>query len=356
MPKFSIISPVYNTSEYLDKFLNSVLTQSFGDFELILVDDGSTDGSLNICKEYANKDNRITVLTQQNQGAGPARNNGIANACGDYLLFFDSDDWVNIKTLEILNQILSEYDVDLLIYGGEEVVYSKDDEELRRIPTVPQELNLITERSCRDAFCDLIFTSIINVPWNKVYKRELVNKYHVEFADTRRAQDAFFNMDYYRHIERLYSIQDILYYYRGNDQQKVWKKFPKDLYKIDIKYDAYMVDIFTKFGIYDGEQREKVDTLFYNSIYRTAGFFRNPLWDMNYQEKLKYIYDILSDPYNQERAQSAWALDKRTQQIKEYIVTANAKGMMRFIKRDDLWNSFYSLYYNSVRKFIKRKS
>ena len=100
MPKYSIISPVYNTSEYLEQFIKSVLCQSYSDFELILVDDGSTDNSLDICNRYAEKDLRIRVLTQNNLGAGPARNNGIKNAYGDYLFFFDSDDWVDSFSLE----------------------------------------------------------------------------------------------------------------------------------------------------------------------------------------------------------------------------------------------------------------
>ena len=353
MPKFSITSPVYNTSAYLREFFDSVLNQTFEDFELIMVDDGSTDGSLEICREYADKDNRINVLTQNNQGAGPARNKGIENSTGDYLLFFDSDDWVSKDILDTLYRVLQEHDVDLLIYGAEEVIFSKDNLEKNRVSTIPLQLDLNTERACRDVFCDLIFSSIINVPWNKVYKRSIVEKYMVRFADTRRAQDAFFNMDYYRHIASLLTIQDKLYFYRGNDQQKVWKKFPKDLYKIDIKYDAYMVNIFTEFGIYNGEQRKKIDSLFYNSIFRTAGFCRNPLWGMNHKEKVDYIRTILSDDYNQQRAKEAWASDDKTKKIQQCILASDAKGMMKDIFHEVRWNKLYSLYSNSLRKIIK---
>lgn len=355
MPKFSITSPVYNTSAYLIEFFDSVLGQTFDDFELIMVDDGSTDGSLDICKEYEAKDNRIKVLTQKNQGAGPARNKGIENSTGDFLLFFDSDDWVDAHILETLDRTLSEHDTDLLIYGAEEVIFSKDNQEKDRVPTIPAQLDLKTERACRDVFCDLVFSSIINVPWNKVYKRSIVEQYTVRFADTRRAQDAFFNMDYYRHIASLLTIQDTLYFYRGNDQQKVWKKFPKGLYKIDIKFDAYMVDIFTEFGIYEGEQRKKIDTLFYNSIFRTAGFCRNPLWGLNHKEKVDYIRTILSDGYNQQRAKEAWASDDKTKKILQRIMATDAKGMLKDIYHEVRWNKLYGLYSNSLRKIIKGK-
>lgn len=356
MPKFSIISPVFNTSAYLKEFLDSVLNQSFTDYELILIDDGSTDGSLEICREYADKDNRITVLTQKNQGAGAARNKGIVNAKGEYLLFFDSDDWIDGRTLGTLNDMVSAHDVDLLLYGAEEVILSENGKEINRVPTIPKKMDLNSAQLCRNEFCDLICSSIINPPWNKAYKKEIVDKYNVRFADTRRAQDAFFNMDYYRHIDSLYAIQDVLYYYRGNDQQKVWKKFPKDLYKIDIKYDAYMVDIFTEFGIYEGEQRKKIDTLFYNSIFRTAGFCRNPLWSMNRKDKIEYVHSIITDVYNQQRAKSAWASDKKTENIQNRILTSNAKGMLNDIYREVRWNRLYGWYHNSVRRLIKGKA
>lgn len=353
MPKFSIISPVYNSSAYLQEFFDTVLNQTFVDFELIMVDDGSTDGSLEICKEFSNYDSRIKVLTQQNQGAGSARNKGIDNAAGEYLLFFDSDDWVSIHLLETVDYTLERRDTDLLIYGAEEVVFSKENREIKRVPTIPVQLDLTTERACRDEFCDLVFSSIINVPWNKVFKRAIVEEYKVRFADTRRAQDAFFNMDYYRHIKCLYTIQDKLYFYRGNDQQKIWKKFPKDLYKIDLKYDTYMVDIFTEFGIYDGESRKKIDTLFYNSVFRTAGFCRNPLWGMNRSQKVEYIQTIITDPYNQQRAKEAWTSDEKTARIQKRIMSSDAKGMMSDIHREIRKNKLYQLYYNSVRKLIK---
>lgn len=353
MPKFSIISPVYNTSAYLKKFFESVLNQTYDDFELIMVDDGSTDGSLEICKEYAEKDNRIKVLSHKNQGSGPTRNKGIENATGEYLLFFDSDDWVSTHLLETVDHTLDKYDTDLLIYGAEEVVFSKDNREINRVPTIPVQLDLSTERECRGVFCDLIFSSIINVPWNKVFKREIIDKYKVRFADTRRAQDAFFNMDYYRHIKSLYTIQEKLYFYRGNDQQKIWKKFPKDLYQIDIKYDAYMVDIFTEFGIYDGESRKKIDTLFYNSVFRTAGFCRNPLWGMDRSQKIEYIQTIILDPYNQQRAKNAWTSDVKTAGIQKRIMSSDAKGMLSDVYREIRKNRLYDLYYNSVRKLIK---
>ena len=99
---FSIIVPVYNTKPYLRKCIDSILDQSYKDFELILVDDGSTDGSSDICDEYSSSDNRVTVIHKTNEGAASARKTGLQVAIGEYVLCIDSDDYVDLDYFEKL--------------------------------------------------------------------------------------------------------------------------------------------------------------------------------------------------------------------------------------------------------------
>lgn len=353
MPKFTIISPVYNTAEYLNRFIDSVLAQQFSDFELIIVDDGSIDDSVDICSSYIQKDKRIKLFQQHNQGAGPARNYGLSEATGEYILFYDSDDWLSESALQIINDTINNNSVDLLIYGAEEVRYNEQDIECDRVPLLPEKMDLKSTEDCRDVFCDLIFSSVLNVPWNKLYKKAIIDEHNIVFPSTRRAQDAFFNMEYYKHISSLYSIDNILYYYRGNTQEKVWKKFPKDLYKIDMQYDRYLVDIFSEFGIYKDESRELVDNLFYNSIFRTVGYCRNPKWKLSYFEKIEYISNIINEPYNVDRVNTAVASNKITQKIKERIVNSDAKGMLFDVYKSIVFNRLYSFYCVTLRRLIK---
>ena len=112
--RFSIIIPVYNVEPYLRECLDSVLQQSYGDWEAVCVDDGSTDGSAAILTEYAARDSRFRIITQPNGGLSAARNTGLDNAQGDYILFLDSDDWLESNTLEILNTHLQPPNSDLL--------------------------------------------------------------------------------------------------------------------------------------------------------------------------------------------------------------------------------------------------
>lgn len=115
-PTISIITPVYNVSKYLDRCIESIINQTFDNFELILIDDGSTDDSGKKCDDWAIKDSRIKVIHQRNAGAGAARNTGLENATGKYIGFVDSDDWVNINMYQRLYDLLLEYPyVDMAI-------------------------------------------------------------------------------------------------------------------------------------------------------------------------------------------------------------------------------------------------
>lgn len=125
--RFSIIIPIYKVEDYLEKCVNSVLCQTYKDFEIILVDDGSPDKCPEICDQLGCKDNRIQIIHKTNGGLADARNAGLTIASGDYILFLDSDDyWDNIDALSILNNRLSSnnYQTDLLLYGCKDLIYN----------------------------------------------------------------------------------------------------------------------------------------------------------------------------------------------------------------------------------------
>ena len=117
MPFFSIIVPVYNTETRLEKCIDSLVNQTFKDIEIILVDDGSTDRSGSICDDYSSKDNRITVIHQENTGQGIARNCGLKVANGEYIAFLDSDDFMDEKSYEIIKEAIDKTDADLCAFG-----------------------------------------------------------------------------------------------------------------------------------------------------------------------------------------------------------------------------------------------
>ena len=113
-PKISVIIPVYNVEDYLEECLDSIINQTFKDLEIICINDGSQDNSLNILEEYAEKDNRIKIITTKNQGLSAARNRGLENITGDYVYFIDSDDYLELTAFEELYAVSEEKSLDLI--------------------------------------------------------------------------------------------------------------------------------------------------------------------------------------------------------------------------------------------------
>lgn len=118
MPKFSVIVPIYNVEKYLDQCVESVLTQSYEDFELILVDDGSPDNCGKMCDAFAEKDERVKVVHKENGGLVSARKAGAEAAAGDYVVCLDGDDWLAERCLETYSEIITNYNVDLIVSRG----------------------------------------------------------------------------------------------------------------------------------------------------------------------------------------------------------------------------------------------
>ena len=128
MPKFSIIVPVYNVEDYLERCLDSIISQTFSNIEIICVDDGSTDNSGNICEEYADKEQRISVIHKENEGPAAARNDGLENIQGAYVSFVDCDDWLEPEMYTTMLQALNKEQADIIICGYTEDYAEKNEE------------------------------------------------------------------------------------------------------------------------------------------------------------------------------------------------------------------------------------
>lgn len=171
-PIISIIVPVYNSEEYLEKCIESILNQTFKSFELILVNDGSTDSSKEICDKYRDMDKRVITIHKQNEGQASARNYGLEIAQGEYIGFVDSDDWIEINMFEVLYNACIKEDADISIMGLRELNESKT----YYFEYIPKsiELNEILKRA---------------YPWNKLFKRSLFINHELKFTSGRYYED-----------------------------------------------------------------------------------------------------------------------------------------------------------------------
>lgn len=212
MIKYSLIIPVYNAEAYLEQCLNSLLMQSFIDFEIILINDCSSDNSLDICMKYKNIDSRVQVLNQlKNKGVSAARNKGIEYARGKYILFIDSDDFVSKTYFDILEELTKDEIYDLFSFGNYECLMFDDNKHVIK----QGEMNININFESINSWSEFILNSFFLSPWNKIYKRDIILKHSIFFDEACVCyEDYLFNIEYCRFVKNFICIDEPIYYYR----------------------------------------------------------------------------------------------------------------------------------------------
>lgn len=208
-PMVSVIVPVYNAEQTLRRCVTSILEQQFTDLELLLVDDGSTDASGEICDEFAARDARVTVLHQENAGVSAARNHALDQANGTYLQFLDSDDWITPDATRSLVRAAETHHCDLVIADFYRVV----GERLSRKGDIDED-GLLTREEYAAHMMENPADFYYGVLWNKLYRRELVERYQLRMdPDISWCEDFLFNLEYIRRADRFYALSVPIYYY-----------------------------------------------------------------------------------------------------------------------------------------------
>ncbi|MCR5753326.1 MAG: glycosyltransferase [Acetatifactor sp.] len=205
----SIIVPVYNVEKYLKRCVESLINQTYRELEIILVDDGSKDDSGSICEEYARKDNRIRVIHQRNGGLSCARNTGIENATGEYLLFVDSDDYISLKMCETLLNIIRQEEADIAIcryrrFGQERFEGVSDGEHSVRTLTTMEALEALYGPD----------GEVFTVSWNKLYRRRVIGE--IRFPVGKINEDEHTTYRFLTAARKIVFTSEVLYYYFRN--------------------------------------------------------------------------------------------------------------------------------------------
>lgn len=206
LPKISIIVPVYRVEKYLSQCIESIITQTYTNFELLLIDDGSPDLSGKICDEYAEKDRRVRVYHKTNSGVSDTRNVGLKKARGEWILFVDSDDWLSSQCLETCSNAMADSQLDLLQFGyqrvcddGQVLFSSKEHTEKLFIPDYIKEKKMLV------------------TPWGNIFKRSIIAEYNIRFnPKIKLGEDQLFVFEYIVHCEFCQRIPNSLYFYRWN--------------------------------------------------------------------------------------------------------------------------------------------
>lgn len=235
-PLVSVIIPVYNTKKYLVECLNSVCTQTYSQIEIIAVDDGSTDESGNILREYARKDDRIRIITQENKGLSAARNAGLECSSGEYVMFLDSDDWLDRETCDTAIQMMIDTKSDVILWSY-----------IREYPTASKPVYLFDENICMwdEAEIKTLYQQLIGLQreqlrapqkidslitaWGKLYRRSMIGD--IRFIDTKiiGTEDALFNIQVFAQVRRAAYISNTFSHYRKTNADSLTRKYKDQL-------------------------------------------------------------------------------------------------------------------------------
>ena len=263
MSKITVIMPVYNAEKYLSEAIESILNQTYIDFELLLINDRSTDNSKEICKDYSEKDSRITLLenNSKSHGPGPTRNIGLDYATGEYLYFMDADDWVDEELLQYAVNRMQETNADIVQFG---VIYERYDENSSEQYFWSGKDLLTKDEIKRDFF--YYWKENRNSLWMHLFRRETVKT--IRFENIIIGEDICYIMDALCNAEKIAYIAKTLYHYRyvegstshrwikntieccemiWNHQLNFLKSFEEDMDKLafaEVAYDNYIWAIY----------------------------------------------------------------------------------------------------------------
>lgn len=236
----SVIIPAYNAAGFLEKTLDSILTQTYPQLEVIVVNDASTDGTAAVIDHYATLDPRIQAVHKtRNEGVSCARNDALELASGDYLLFVDSDDWIEPDTCLRALSAMEEYNADLVLWSYIRVVGTDSRPKQLFDGTKTFDAAAVREKLYRrmagaygeelahpenaDALCTI---------WGKLYCRELIEKNHIRFPDIRKTgtyEDGLFNLEVFRHVRSAVYLDEYLYHYRRSLDNSLSTYYKADL-------------------------------------------------------------------------------------------------------------------------------
>ncbi|WP_195244228.1 glycosyltransferase family 2 protein [Clostridium celatum] len=236
-PQLSIIMPVYNAERYLNKCIESILGQSYNNFELIIINDGSIDGSKEICEYYSANDKRVKVINKTNEGQSAARNDGLKLAKGQYIQFIDADDWLELNACETLIKNIQIEEVDWVLASFNFV--GKNRIEKVNFKSIKYNTNEFVDNMTK-----YLNHWAFNVLWNKIYKKEIIVANSISFTkELNYSEDLLFNLKYMKYSNSISIISNNIYNYNKVNEKSSTKQNIKNMYYTQKKAFEVIVKI-----------------------------------------------------------------------------------------------------------------
>lgn len=294
MVEISIIVPVYKAELSLNKCLDSILDQTFGDFEVILINDGSPDSCGSICDAYASKDKRLRVIHKENNGVSAARNDGIKVARGKYITFVDSDDWIEPNMLEGIMSIIRTDNYDCVVTG---ILFDFEKDKHVQLRHVNDKLRCKTKHDIGNAVIQLEQSKIFGFCHCKVYKTEIVKDNDIYFStDISYMEDLIFNCRYFSLIDTLYVCQESYYHYIIGNETSLSSKYVPNLFSTIREVNKYITELFGKLDIMSTTIPTNLPDGYVEGIQQCVLNIYHKEAKLNYQERHEFLNRVLTDP------------------------------------------------------------
>ncbi len=329
MRTVSIIVPVYNAEKYLAACLRSILRQSYRDIEVILVNDGSKDGSLAICRKFAAKDNRVRVIDIPNGGVSNARNTGLAAAGGEYVQFVDSDDLLTKSMTEVLVRELEKDAADLAVCGHKQVFVQKNGVKEQRY-ACKKERCLLERRAFLEQLPVLVLQGGMECVWNKLYRRSIITAQNAVFpTDTSYGEDYLFNIPYFAACRRVVFLTEPLYCYMHYGKQTLSRKCPPDRYANQMRLVDALQDMLEQQTGLTEAMRQELARYRAAYLYELLSLICAEDNDLDRSQKLAQLRVLLENETFQKDYFAVQAPGLFAQQVQPFVHARDAEGLLQ---------------------------
>lgn len=293
--KVSVVVPIYNVEKYIDRCLTSIVNQTLKEIEIILVNDGSTDNSLQVAIKYQKADKRIKIINKKNGGLASARNTGMEEVTGKYVLHVDSDDFYEIDMLEKLYNNAEQNKADIVICG----YFTEYINDGYVIDNIVPEVCTSDKNEISDIIYYLNDKGMFNLVWNKLYNSEFIKRTGVDFPEfATTGQDLFFNVELFKHINKISMIKDKLCHYMKYDGETLVAKYHANMYEIAMNRYLKTKELFDFYNMNSEKEKQWLINCYFNNLQNCIlNLFRRDC-EFKAHTKVNYISEkILKDKY-----------------------------------------------------------
>lgn len=332
--KVSIIVPIYNMENYLEECIESIIEQSYKNIEIILINDGSTDKSEDICRKYQIKDYRIKVISSKNNGVSSARNLGIEASTGKYISFIDPDDTVDKKYIEEMLIYIKKYCCDV-VFCLAKIVYP----ELNKTCNIKfKNQKFLSNNFYKDFY---LIIDYFHTPWGKLYKKDIINKNNIKFpVEFITAEDQIFNQEYLKYVKNYRFLNKNLYNYYVRKNNSASQNLSEKHFLSDIKNLKIKKDFLNNELVLVNKKEKDICLLEYTKFIIYKYLF---LKDINKKEFKKLKTRLIKI----KKIVSLNDLSVINMSFKEYII-------LYFLKKN-IWLGIYIIVFIKYLKFLWRK-